>query len=93
MVVKNVVASSQNAELKPQDQKRLIRGRRFGIIGVMMTLVGITGFIAVSDQLTWQIDRSLYLALAFSGSISILYGQKVMRPLMKEYSRQFALIS
>ncbi|MEM8542041.1 MAG: hypothetical protein AAGF25_13890 [Pseudomonadota bacterium] len=81
------------SDLEPQDQEKLIRGQRFGISGMMVLLVGTTGLIASSGQTSWDIARSLYVALILLGPIAIIYGQNTLRSLMKKYLRPFELVA
>lgn len=81
------------SDLEPLDQEKLIRGQRFGVSGMMVLLVGTTGLVASSGQTTWDIARSLYVALILIGPIGIVYGQSTLRTLMKKYLRPFELVA
>lgn len=81
------------SDLEPLDQEKLKRGQRFGISGMMVLLVGTTGMIASSGQTSWDIARSLYLALVLLGPVGIIYGQSTLRSLMKKYLRPFEFIA
>mgnify|MGYP005999684499 FL=1 len=80
-------------DIEIEDRPRLIQGRRFGIIGGYLFLAGGVGMIATSQQTEWDVARSFYIALMALGFISVVYGQKTLRPLVKKYLRPFPFIS
>lgn len=80
-------------DLEFKDRPRLIRGKRFGILGAICSLVGATCLIVSVMQTEPGSARSIYIALMAVGLLGIYWGQKTLRPLMKKYLRPFPFIS
>ena len=89
---KNLV-SSEFCEIEPQDRKALCIGRRIGISGMVLLLVGATGLIASAGQQTWDIDQSFYLVLVLFGPLAVLRGQMTLRAMMKKYLQPFHFVA
>lgn len=79
------------ADLEPCDLEVFTFARQIGVVGAISLLVGGTGLIATSGQPTWDIARSLYLALVVLGPVAIIIAQKFLRILMKHRHKELTI--
>jgi hypothetical protein len=76
------------SDLDPCDQEVLTFARQVGISGAFLFFGGVIALIATSSQATWDIARSLYLAMVVLGPVGIVIAQRLLRILMKHRRRE-----
>lgn len=82
---------STKSDLDPCDHDVFTFARQIGVAGAISLLVGGTGLIATSGHQSWDIARSLYLALVVLGPLAIMIAQKFLRILMKHRRKPLSI--
>lgn len=71
------------SDLNPCDQEIFTFARQVGISGAFLFFGGVIALIATSGQTTWDIARSLYVAMVVLGPLGVVIAQRLLRILMK----------
>jgi hypothetical protein len=79
------------SDLDPCDQEIFTFARQVGISGAFLFFGGVIALIATSGQTTWDIARSLYLAMMVLGPVGLVFAQRLLRILMKHRRKELSI--